>query len=276
MLSPEWKALVATRLDIFEDSFRERIPRSQADQSRVAASPRAGLIYQPIPWLSLYTNAGTSFRPNIGPDAAAVSPGKPLKPETGQGYEIGAKAELFGGNLLLTAAAFRVDRQNVLTPDPNNSGFSLAAGAVRSQGFELTAQGQLSPELKILAGYVYADAVVTKDNVLPVGAPLINVPRHSGSLLAVYEVQGGDWKGFGIGGGVRGVGERPGDAAGSGFVLPAYIAADALAYYRYENLRFGLNIENVFNTVYYESSLNVFRVYLGSPRRITGSFTVRF
>ncbi len=63
VLSPEWKALVATRLDIFEDSFRERIPRSQADQSRVAASPRAGLIYQPIPWLSLYTNAGTSFGP---------------------------------------------------------------------------------------------------------------------------------------------------------------------------------------------------------------------
>ncbi|ACB28000.1 TonB-dependent siderophore receptor [Methylobacterium radiotolerans] len=276
VLSPEWRALVATRLDIFEDSFRERIPRSQADQSRVAASPRAGLIYQPVPWLSLYTNVGTSFRPNIGPDAAAVSPGKPLKPETGQGYEIGAKAELFGGNLLLTAATFRVDRQNVLTPDPNNSGFSLAAGAVRSQGFELTAQGQLSPELKILAGYVYADAVVTKDNVLPVGAPLINVPRHSGSLLAVYEVQGGDWKGFGIGGGVRGVGERPGDAAGSGFVLPAYIAADALAYYRYENMRFGLNVENIFNTVYYESSLNVFRVYPGSPRRITGSFTVRF
>ncbi len=44
-----------------------------------------------------------------------------------------------------------MDRQNVLTPDPNNSGFSLAGGAVRSQGFELTAQGQLSPELKILA-----------------------------------------------------------------------------------------------------------------------------
>lgn len=275
VLSPEWRALVGVRLDIFEQSFRERIPRSQVDQAHVAASPRAGLVYRPLPELAFFTNVGTSFRPNIGPDAAAVTRGTALPPETGLGYEVGAKSELFGGNLLLTAAAFHVERENVLTPDPANSGFSLAAGAVRSQGFELTAQGQITPELKLLAGYVYADARVTKDNVLPVGAPLVNVPRHSGSLLAVYE-PGGEWRGFGIGGGVRGVGERAGDAAGTGFTLPGFIAFDALTYYKFGNARVALNVENIFDTAYYESSLNVFRVYPGSPRRITGSITVRF
>ncbi|MEH3148447.1 MAG: TonB-dependent siderophore receptor [Methylobacterium frigidaeris] len=275
-LSPEWKALFGVRFDFFEQSFRERTTAAQTDQTRAAATPRAGLVYQPLPELSLYTNVGTSFRPNIGPDAASVARAGPFEPETGLGYEVGAKLDLFGGALGLTAAAFRIERQNVLTPDPANSGFSLAAGGVRSQGFELTAAGQLTPEWKVLGGYVFADAVVTKDNVLPVGAPLVNVPRHSGSLLAVYEVQGGDWKGFGIGGGVRGVGERAGDAAGTGFTLPAYIAADALAYYQYENFRFGFNVENIFDTEYYESSLNVFRVYPGSPRRFTGTLTVRF
>lgn len=274
-LSPEWKALLGVRFDFFEQSFLERIPRSLTEQSRAAASPRAGLVYQPIPELALYTNVGTSFRPNIGPDAAAVARSGPFAPETGLGYEVGAKLDLFGGALGLTAAAFRVERRNVLTADPANSGFSLAAGAVRSQGFELTAAGQITPEIKILAGYVFADAVVTEDNVLPVGAPLINVPRHSGSLLAVHEVQAGLWKGFGIGGGVRGVGERAGDAA-NGFKLPAYIAVDALAYWRYENVRFALNVENVFDTEYYESSLNAFRVYPGAPRRFTGTMTVRF
>lgn len=274
-LSPEWKALLGVRFDFFEQAFLERIPRSLTEQSRAAASPRAGLVYQPIPELALYTNVGTSFRPNIGPDAAAVARSGPFAPETGLGYEIGAKLDLFSGALGLTAAAFRVERRNVLTADPANSGFSLAAGAVRSQGFELTAAGQITPEIKILAGYVFADAVVTEDNVLPVGAPLINVPRHSGSLLAVHEVQAGPWKGFGIGGGVRGVGERAGDAA-NGFKLPAYIAVDALTYWRYENFRFALNVENVFDTEYYESSLNAFRVYPGAPRRFTGTMTVRF
>ncbi|UHC15006.1 TonB-dependent siderophore receptor [Methylobacterium currus] len=276
VLSPEWKALVGVRFDVFEDSFRERVPRSQADQSRGAASPRAGLVYQPLPELALYANVGTSFRPNIGPDAAAASPGRPVEPETGLGYEIGTKLDLLGGALSLTGAAFRVERRNVLTPDPRNSGFSIAAGAVRSQGFEFTAAGQITPEIKLLAGYVFADAVVTKDNLLPVGAALINVPRHSGSLLAVHEVQEGPWKGLGLGGGVRAVGERAGDAAGSGFRLPSTIAVDALAYYRWENVRFGLNVENVFDTTYYESSLSAFRVYPGAPRRFTGTLSVRF
>lgn len=275
-LSPEWKALLGVRFDFFEQSFRERIPRSDVEQIRVAATPRAGLVYQPLPELALYTNVGTSFRPNIGPDAAAVSGGVPFAPETGIGYEVGAKLDLYGGALGLTAAAFRIDRQNVLTPDPNNSGFSLAAGGVRSEGFELTATGQISPELRLIAGYVYADAFVTRDNVLPVGAPLVNIPKHSGSVLAVYEVQTGPWSGLGIGGGVRGVGDRAGDAGGTGFTLPAYIVADTLAYYRYENIRFGLNVENIFDTEFYESSLNVFRVYPGSPRRFTGTVSVRF
>ncbi len=275
-LSPQWKALVGVRFDFFEQSFRERTTGARSDQTTVAASPRAGLVYQPLPELSLYANVGRSFRPNTGPDAFAAAASGPFAPETGLGYEVGTKLDLYGGALALTGAAFRIERENVLTPDPNNSGFSLAAGAVRSQGFEFTAAGQITPEIKLLAGYVFADAVVTKDNVLPVGAPLINVPRHSGSLLAVHEAQDGPWKGFGIGGGVRAVGERAGDAAGSGFRLPGYIAVDALAYYRWENVRFGLNVENVFDTTYYASSLSALRVYPGAPRRITGTLSVRF
>ncbi|MEE8630833.1 MULTISPECIES: TonB-dependent siderophore receptor [Methylobacterium] len=275
-LSPEWKAMVGVRFDFFEQAFRERSTGVRSDQTYFAATPRAGLVYQPLPELSLYANVGTSFRPNIGPDAAASSFNGPFAPETGLGYEVGTKLDLYGGALSLTGAAFRVERQNVLTADPNNSGFSIAAGAVRSQGFEFTAAGQLSPSVKVLAGYVFADAVVTKDNVLPVGAPLINVPRHSGSLLAVYEAQEGSWKGFGIGGGARAVGERAGDANGGAFRLPGYIAVDALAYYKWENFRFGLNVENVFDTTYYASSLNVFRVFPGTPRRFTGTLSVRF
>ncbi|MGX7706864.1 TonB-dependent siderophore receptor [Methylobacterium sp. Gmos1] len=273
--SPEWKALVGARFDVFEQSFRERTTGLRTDQTSVAASPRAGLVYQPLPNLSVYANVGTSFRPNTGPDAFAAARSGPFAPESGLGYEVGTKLDLFGGALSLTGAAFRVERQNVLTPDPVNAGFSLAAGAVRSQGFELTAAGQITPEVKLLAGYVFADAVITKDNVLPVGAPLINVPRHSGSLLAVHEVREGPWKGFGLGGGVRAIGERAGDATAS-FRLPGYIAVDALAYYRWENVRFGLNVENVFDTTIYESSLSALRVYPGAPRRFTGTLSVRF
>ncbi|WP_348532360.1 hypothetical protein [Methylorubrum aminovorans] len=36
--------------------------------------------------------------------------------------------------------------------------------------------------------------------------------------------------------------------------------ADALVYYRYENLRFGLNVDNIFDETYYERSYNAFWV----------------
>ncbi len=51
---------------------------------------------------------------------------------------------------------------------------------------------------------------------------------------------------------------------------------DALAYYRYENLRFGLNVDNIFDETYYERSYNAFWVGVGEPRRVTASMTARF
>ena len=275
-LAPQWKALAGVRFDLFERSFKQRIGGNSAEQTRAAASPRAGLVYQPIPELALYANVSTSFRPNIGTDAGLGAGSRAFEPETGLGYEVGAKVELYGGALLLTGAAFRIDRENVLTADPSNSGFQITAGGVRSQGYEFTAAGQLTPELRIIGGYTFTDAFITKDNVLPVGAPLLNIPEHSGTMLAVYEVQSGPLRGLGIGGGVRAAGERAGDSSNSGFKLPTYVVADALGYYKYESFRFGLNVENVFDTTYYVGSVSQFRIDTGSPRRITGSLLVRF
>lgn len=275
-LAPQWKALAGVRFDLFERSFKQRVGNTSGEQTRAAASPRAGLVYQPLPELALYANVSTSFRPNIGTDASLGAQSRPFEPETGLGYEAGVKVELYGGALLLTGAAFRIDRQNVLTADPSNSGFQIAAGGVRSQGFEFSAAGQLTPELRIIGGYAFTDAFITKDNVLPLGAPLLNIPEHSGTMLAVYEVQAGPLRGLGIGGGVRAAGERAGDASNSGFKLPTYVVADALAYYKYENFRFSINVENVFDTAYYVGSVSQFRVDTGSPRRITGSLLARF
>jgi iron complex outermembrane receptor protein len=54
------------------------------------------------------------------------------------------------------------------------------------------------------------------------------------------------------------------------------VLADALVYYRYENLRFGLNVDNIFDATYYERSYNSFWVGVGEPRRVTVSMTARF
>jgi iron complex outermembrane recepter protein len=54
------------------------------------------------------------------------------------------------------------------------------------------------------------------------------------------------------------------------------VLTDALVYYRYENLRFGLNVDNIFDETYYERSYNAFWVGVGEPRRVTVNMTARF
>jgi len=270
-LSPEWKLLLGNRTDFYNQTFRDKVANERTEQDRTGFSPRAGLVYQPLSFLALYGNVAASFRPNTGFDSAT----RPFAPETGFAYEVGAKLDLFDG-LSVTGAAFHIEKENVLTTDPADFFFQIAAGAVRSQGFDVSLVGQVTPEFRVIGGYAFIDAAVTRDEVLRPGSPLLNIPRHSGSLLGIYEVQAGDWKGFGIGGGFRAVGSRLGDSGVESFRLPDYILTDALAYYRYENLRFGLNVDNIFDETYYERSYNTFWVGVGEPRRVTVSMTARF
>ncbi len=48
--------------------------------------------------------------------------------------------------------------------------------AQRSQGIELL------PGWKVIASYAYIDAEVTKDNIIPIGNRVFNVPENQASL----------------------------------------------------------------------------------------------
>src|SRR3546814_10094486 len=73
--------------------------------------------------------------------------------------------------------------------------------------------GQLTDAIRVIGGYAYVDAEVTRDNTLARGSRLLNVPRHSGSLLTTYEFLDGDLSGLSLGGAVKYVGDRAGQAA---------------------------------------------------------------
>jgi iron complex outermembrane receptor protein len=78
--------------------------------------------------------------------------------------------------------------------------------------------------------------------------------------------------------------DRTGDLEDT-FRLPAYGRVDALASYRWRvgksTLIAQLNVRNLFDTVYYESTdqgnvSSRFGVYPGAPFTVTGSFRVQF
>lgn len=90
-------------------------------------------------------------------------------------------------------------KKNVQAVDPVNSDFRIAAGEVRSHGFEINVAGELTPEWQVINSYAYVDAGFTRDNSLSKYKRLANIPRNSFNLLSVYELHNGFWCGLGLG-----------------------------------------------------------------------------
>jgi iron complex outermembrane receptor protein len=186
---------------------------------------------------------------------------------------VGVKTEL--GRLSSTLAFYNTTLSNILTTDPDNPNFSIQVGEQRSQGIEFDIAGELLPGWKVIAGYAYTNAEITKDNRFPVGNRLNNVPHHSASLWTTYTFQDAALKGFGIGAGVFYVGDRAGDLANS-FEVPGYTRFDAAIFYEVERLRIALNFKNLSNICHFEGSQNFRDINPGAPFTVQGTISLQF
>ncbi|TXN77016.1 TonB-dependent receptor, partial [Methylobacterium sp. WL8] len=222
---------------------------------------------------SLYGSYGRSFLPNTGTNRA----GQPFAFQQGEGYEIGTKLSLLDGQLSATAAVFDIRRTNVLTVDPVDPNFSVAAGEVRSRGFDLTVAGYLAPGWRIIGTYTHADAAVARDNTLPEGTRIANIPADTLALQSVYEFQGVELRGLGLGGGVTHVGARQAGTALSTFRLPDYTVFNLISYYWITpQVRVYLNVDNLLDTTYYDRAFQNRYATPGTPRTIMGGVAARF
>ena len=271
-LGAHWKALLGVRHDTYTQDVTNNRLNVRNRQSLSATSPRAGLVYQPSKAWSLYANAAKGFRPNSG-----ISIDNQAFPaERSRSYELGAKLET--GKLTGTVAIYDIRKSNVLTTNPANTDFAIAAGEVGSRGLELDVSGEVARGLRVSGAYAYTDATVTRgDNTIVTGSRFANVPRHGANVLATQQFALGAGTAS-VGGGVQYVGERLGDVAvSSKFTLPAYTTARLLASYSPNTrLRLALNVENLFNRSYYASSYSPLWVAPGAERTLTLNAHYRF
>lgn len=170
-------------------------------------SYRLGLVYNPIEDASIYIAFGNSETPsqasvngscsNVGGANGAASCN--TDPEEARNYELGAKWEVFGERLLLTAAIFRNERNkvrvnsgDVTVPDAQLNGQN------RVDGIALGASGRINDRWAVFANYTYLESEVLQsisdiqlgNGVVDVqaGNPLTNTPEHSFSLWTTYEL----------------------------------------------------------------------------------------
>ena len=263
-LTERLKVLAGARFERFEHDYQNYVGKSwQAADN--AVTPRVGVIYDLTDTVAVYADAARSFKPNTG----ASREGGGFAPEKGKSYEMGIKWEALDRQLSVDAAIYQIEKKNVLTTDPVDNTFSVAAGQVRSRGFDLNVAGNLTPEWRVIGGYAYVDAEVTRDNTLRSGTRLMNIPRNSFSLLNVYEFQDGALKGLGLGVGGKYVDQRAGQTANTAFSMDAYTVVDLLGYYKVnEQVRLNLDVKNLFNREYEEGAFGNIYAYPGAPRTV--------
>jgi iron complex outermembrane recepter protein len=269
-LAENWHLLIGGRLDFTEQDQNQA--GSITEQSDTAFSPRLGIVYQPIEPISLYASYSRSFLPVVGRSASDEA----FEPERGTQFEVGMRADL-SDRLALTLAAYHLTKTNVLTLDPNDVDFQIQVGEQRSQGIELNVAGEILPGWNVIASYAYTDAEVTEDNTIPEGTPFANVAENTASLWTTYEIQEGDLQGLGFGLGFFLVGDRPGyDFDPPEFELPGFFRTDAAIYYRRDNWRAQININNLFDVEYYETAQTSEIVYPGAPFNMRASISYTF
>ncbi|AFY44065.1 TonB-dependent receptor [Nostoc sp. PCC 7107] len=265
-----FKLLLGGRFDLFTQTNRNSLSNTTDIQAGDAFTPRVGIVYQPIPPISLYASYSESFNPTDG----RAADGSLFQPERGTQYEVGIKTEL-NERISTTLSLYNLTRSNLLTPDPNDARFSIQTGEQRSQGIEFDITGEVLPGWKIFAGYAYTDAEILEDNTYTSGNRLTNVPEHSFNIWTTYEISSGDLRGLGFGLGLFYIGDRVGDLDNS-FDVPSYLRTDASIFYRRDRLRVALNVKNLFDTDYFVSVTNRDFALRGDPLTLSGTVSWEF
>ena len=272
--------LAGFRYDNANESSDSPFGSGNSSDNRI--SPRGGLLWRPIPWLSLYGSYVENF--GAGNGSLFDRNGKPLPPETAQQWEVGAKSEFFDGRIESSFAYFDLTKQNIAATDPldpENPLRALPIGEINSHGVELDGAGEILPGWNVIANYAYTKTKILNDNFLgSAGNRLPNVPENGARVWSTYRVQTGTLRGVTLGGGVTARSQRQGDLANE-FQLPGYTTVDLMAGYQFNlgalRLALQLNIENLLDEDFFESSgYGRSRIRPGTPRAFLGSLRLEF
>ena len=234
------------------------------------------MIFKPVEQASIYAAYSRTYLPRGGDQLAGLNlTNQSLAREKYQNYEIGAKWDILP-TFNVAGAVFQLDRSNVLAlSDPNNpSSPTVPIGRQRTKGVELSAQGEITDQLSLIASYTYSDAkfLDTQSETVLRGNRVPNVPKHAAALWTRFDPT----ESLGAAVGVIRQGRR--FAATDNLVsMPGYTRVDGAIYYRLTpQLDLQLNVENIFNARYFLYSFSNTNITPGSPTAFRVGVNARF
>ncbi|MCX7092077.1 MAG: TonB-dependent receptor [Methylobacter sp.] len=239
-------------------------------------SPRGGLLWQPIPELSLYG----SYTENFGASNGNNAQGNRLPAQTAQQWEVGAKTELWNGRFTSTLAYFDLTKQNL--PMQVAQGISRAVGEAESRGIELDLTGEILPGWKVIGAYAYTPFAKTIKDSIGAGTEgmrLHNAPVNNGNLWTTYEFQDRTLHGLKLGAGVQAVGMRQ-IGYTEAIKTPGYATLNLMASQSWKvsktNVTAQLNADNLLDKTYHGGIYSYGPALYGAPRTFMGSIKIEY
>ena len=272
--SKHFDAVIGVRFDSFDADVTNNRTAMHFSSHDGLVSPRLGLIYKPMEPMSIYGSYSLTYLPRAGEQLSSLSlTNQALDPEEFRNYEVGAKWDVVPA-FAFTAAMYRLDRGNVIVPDPSDPTVSLLVDAQQTKGLELGLNGYVTPAWSMAGGYAYQDGQITRSisASAQAGAVLAQLPKHSISLWNKYDFTTRFAAGLGV--------IYRSDvftSTDNSVVLPGWTRVDAALYYNLTaSLRAQVNVENLFNEDYYPNAHSNTNITPGSPRAVRFALTTRF
>ena len=260
-ITPFWKLVGGLRLDNFSGNYDRSglaVPAATLSRSDTVLSKRLGVMYQPHDAVSYYASYGTSF--NTSGDLYqydANSANTP--PESSRNLEIGAKLELFDGDLSLRTALARTDKYNERNTDVNQAtGEYLLSGQRHTNSLEFELAGRINPSWDVFGGISFMHGVIDKAGSSTAAQATVGrnpglTPNVQANLWTTYKLDP-KWR---VGGGFTHVSANSPSSANAASLsnhAPAYTKFDALLEYRVdERTALKLNVDNLGNKTYYSA-----------------------
>jgi catecholate siderophore receptor len=272
-LSSHVKVVGGLRFDRFRMDYLNQRNGDRLGRVDDMVSPRAGVIVMPSKSLSLYGSYSISYLPASGDQFSSLtSITKQLEPEQFANREVGVKWEGPSG-LSFAGAVYRLDRTNTRSTDPNDPTRAIQTGSQRTNGFEMSVSGSITPSWSVAGGYTYQDAFVTSATASArAGATVGQVPRQMISLWNRYTVSSRTGLALGV---IRRASMFA--AIDNTVTLPGYTRLDAAGYLTLRpSLRLQLNVDNLLDARYYANADSNTNISPGSPRIVRIAMITRF
>lgn len=269
-IAAHWKLVAGVRRDAMDFDNEDLRTSVALGKDYAPVTGRIGAIWMPTAQLSLYGQFGTATDPLSG--ALSLPNGSASFDLTrGRQLEFGAKGGVPAVNGEWTVAAYRIEKRNLLSRDPDNPSVAQQIGQQSSIGLEVAFAAEPLRGWTIDANAAVLRARYDDFNEIVSGRPVsrdgntpAGVPERTASLWTRYRFLP-RWD---AGLGARYVGMRQSNAANTAS-LPAYTVLDAsLAWRQSDTLALTLAVKNLADRDYALSGSGGVRWLLGAPRTV--------